>query len=259
MRFIGQNHIMNQLGFILPDLYLNPSRGANILLSGPSGFGKTTMAFGMCNYLAGKDFELYLYDREKFRFNKHVIFIDEIHKMKDLEILYPMMDEKSHVLILATNQDAILPEAFVNRTWQFTFSDYDDEELELICRSYSHIGISDDGFKKIILAGNRNPRIIKSLLDRISLFLSRNSVNPSTADYDHILESVFDIKDGMDTLCRRYIEILEEFGGNASLSLLKSALHVDEGTLRNTVEPVLLRKGVIRISQKGRCLTNVNF
>jgi Holliday junction resolvasome RuvABC ATP-dependent DNA helicase subunit len=63
----------------------------------------------------------------------------------------------------------------------------------------------------------------------------------------------------MDTLCRRYVEILEEFGGSASLSLLKSALHVDEGTLRNVVEPVLLRKGVIRISQKGRCLTNVNF
>lgn len=255
MRFIGQFHIMRQLRFILPDLYRNQSASCNILLSGPSGYGKTTMAVDICSFLAGKHFEVYWADWSPFRFEKRVIFIDEIHKVKDLESLFGIMDSKNHVMVFATNQDGNLPEAFVNRCYQFVFSDYSDEELILIAKRGSDFRTSDENFLVIVNAGNRNPRIVKSLCARISTFLRQNpEIDSYTADYERMLKEVFDIHDGLDTLCRRYLEVLEDVGGSASILLLKSLLHVDENTLKFQVEPILLRKKLINISSKGRSL-----
>jgi len=255
MRFIGQNYIMQQLRFMLPVLYSNQSMGENFLLQGPSGFGKTTMAVGICNYLSGNSFEIYNYDKIPFRFYKRVVFIDEIHKMNDPEFLFPIMDGKKHVLVLATNHDSVLPEALVNRCIQFIFTDYSEEELIIICRDFSKLPISEANLLKIINAGNNNPRIIKSIITRMEMyFVGNSSEDPRTTNYDEILTRVFDINDGIDTVSKRYLEILEDVGGICSLSMLKSLLHVDENTLKQIVEPVLLKKGKIKITPKGRIL-----
>lgn len=247
---------MNQLKFILPDLYKNPQKGANFLLRGPSGYGKTTMALAIAHYLSGKYFEFYLGDWTEFRFHKRVIFIDEVHTMKTFENLYPFMDEKARVFILATNKDGNLPEALVNRCYEFIFDDYSQEELLLIARESAKFSAPDESFISIINAANQNPRVIKSLVDRFSTYFSENpSIDSRSADFSSILTNVFSIKDGLDTLSRRYLEVLEDVGGNASLSLLRNILHVDEGTLKNQIEPVLLKKSLIRITSKGRSLS----
>jgi Holliday junction resolvasome RuvABC ATP-dependent DNA helicase subunit len=258
MRFVGQFHIMRQLRFILLDLYKNPAASCNILLSGPSGYGKTTMATEICTFLAypkEKDFEVYWANWTDYRFEKRVIFIDEIHKVPDLESLYGVMDSKKHVMVFATNQDGNLPEAFVNRCYRFDFTEYSDEELLVIARQSSNFSAPDESFMEVVNAGNRNPRIIKSLCSRLGSYFGQSpEINSQTADFRRILEEVFDIQDGLDTLCRRYLEVLENVGGNASILLLKSLLHVDENTLKFQIEPVLLRKNLIRISSKGRSL-----
>lgn len=254
MRFIGQNHIMNQLRFILPELYKNPENGANILLRGPSGYGKTTMALGICSYLAGKDF---IISSAEFpsAYNKRVIFIDEVHKIEGLESLYHLMDLRSRVLVFATNSDGNLPEAFQNRCWEFIFKEYDDDELLIIAKDSAEFYAPIDKFVPIVEAGARNPRIIKSLVSRLNMYFSQNKdVDPSTVDFTEIMEQVFDIQDGLDTLCRRYLEALENVGGVASINLLKSILHVDQNTLTNQVEPILMKKGLVQISSKGRKL-----
>jgi len=253
MRYIGQLHIMKQLKALLPELLENPGMGANILFRGPSGYGKTTMALAACHYLAGKDFEVYWADWTEWKFSKRVVFIDEVHKVKDLESLFKIMDSREHVIMFATNQDATLPEAFVNRcVWEFIFDDYHDDELLLIARESASFSASDEQFMLIVDAGNRNPRIIKGLTDKLGVYLRQNSMNSETADFKEILENTFDIKDGLDTLARRYLEVLDDVGGTASINLLRSILHVDEGTLKNSVEPVLLRKGLVEIKPKGR-------
>lgn len=258
MRFVGQHHIMNQLRFILPSLYQNSTHGANFLLVGPSGFGKTTMAISIAEYLAGKHFEYYLGDWTNFHFRKRVIFIDEVHLMKTPETLYPLMDVKegpdAHVFILATNQNGNLPEALQNRCMEFIFDDYSDDELLLIARESAGFNASDESLMKIVEAGNRNPRIIKGLIDRFRLYFQINDVDSTTADYNEILSTVFRIDGGLDTLCRRYLETLEKVGGNASISLLASILHVSKDTLQNQIEPILARNGYIRITSKGRIL-----
>jgi Holliday junction resolvasome RuvABC ATP-dependent DNA helicase subunit len=254
MRFIGQTHIIKQLRFLLPDIYEN-KRGANILLKGPSGYGKTTMAVSIAHYFSGKDFEYYIGDSKPFDFKKWVVFVDEVHTLKAFEPFYPLMDEKRHVLLFATNQNGNLPEAFVNRCFEYIFDDYSDEELMLIAKESAGFSTSDENLMFTVEAGNRNPRIIKSLVDRLNIFFSRTAeMNPYSANFQEIFENVFDIKGGLDTLCRRYLEVLHDVGGTASFSLLQNILHVDEGTITNQVEPILLRKGLVQITRKGRIL-----
>jgi Holliday junction resolvasome RuvABC ATP-dependent DNA helicase subunit len=255
MYFIGQNHIIRQLHFILQNLELEPSSGINMLLVGPSGYGKTRLALTICEFLAGKDFEYYLGTAVKFFLKKRVIFIDEVHKLQNIETFYPIMDAKNHVLIFATNEHGDLPEPFVNRCWQFIFTEYDDDELLLICYESAGFRSNDESFRKIIDAGNRNPRVIKELLDKFRLyFLSNPGIDSTTADYGEILKTVFRIENGLDTLCRRYLEVLDNVGGTASINLMKNILHVNSVILQEYVEPVLLQKGLIRITSKGRTL-----
>lgn len=253
MRYIGQLHIMKQLEILLPRLYNDPELGANILFRGPSGYGKTTMALAVGHYLAGRDFEVYWADMTQWKFRKRVIFIDEIHRVDNLERLFQVMDAKEHVMMFATNQDANLPEAFVNRCiWEFIFDDYNDDELLLIARESSTFSASDEQFMHVIEAGNRNPRIVKGYVDKLGFYFQQNKIDSRSADFKQIMEQVFHVKDGLDTLARRYLEVLEDVGGTASVNLLRSILHVDEGTIKNSVEPVLLRKGLVKITSKGR-------
>lgn len=261
MRFIGQHHIMNQLKAILPNLYKNPTHGCSILLKGMSGFGKTAMAHNICRYLSGPSYEFYLGDTGNYKFVKRVVFIDEVHTVKNLERFYPLMDDKdsptAHVFVFATNLDGDLPEAFVNRCYEFVFDEYTTDELLLIARESSGFRASDEQFMQILDAGNMNPRIIKSLCTRLGIYFDENpSVSTVGLDFSKLINDFFRIENGLDTLCRRYIETLQSIGGTASLNIIKTILHVDESSIRNSVEPILIRKGILRITSKGRSLVD---
>ena len=107
----------------------------NFLMRGPSGWGKTRMSFMICNYLTGGDFD-YQLAGDNFYFNEEtrVHFIDEIHLLQTPEVLYPKMDSGKYVILLATNDAALLTEALVNRCTQFNFQPYTLEELREITR-----------------------------------------------------------------------------------------------------------------------------
>ena len=255
MRFIGQHHIMNQLKFLLPDLDRNKHKGANFLLKGPSGFGKTLMAHNMCRFLARDSYQFFLAETREFNFVKRVVFIDEIHKVSDLERFYPLMDEKNHVFVFATNHDAVLPEAFVNRTYEFIFDDYSEEELQLIARESCQFSATDKQISDIIIAGNGNPRIIESICERLWIYFSENKISVTEGmSFSAVISEIFRINNGLDTLCIRYIDTLKSLGGVASFNLIKTVLHTDEDSIKNTVEPLLMKKGIIRITSKGRSL-----
>lgn len=255
MRFIGQKHIMNVLAFVLPELYRNPGMGNNFLFVGPSGYGKTTLALDICNFLANDLFEMYLADDKPFALKRRVIFIDEVHRIKLHELLYPHMDSKNHVFVFASNLSGNLPEAFRNRCDEFNFSEYSDDELILMTLEQSTFKISTENALKIVDAGQRNPRIIGKLMVNLGLYFSNHpELDTSKVDFSEILENVFLIEDGLDVACRNYIDVLERVGKRASLTLLKNLLHFDTETITNRIEPVLLRKGLIIITSKGRIL-----
>src|SRR3990172_10525900 len=118
MFFIGQEHIMYQLGDILTYTY-ETKKGINLLFRGASGYGKTELSKRCCKFLVGNGYEYSLGNNPKFDNKIWVHFIDEIHLMETPEILYPIMETEKYVFIFATNYDSILPEALVNRCKSF--------------------------------------------------------------------------------------------------------------------------------------------
>lgn len=256
MYFIGQTHIMNQLSDILPTLYGNKS-GASFCIRGPSGWGKTRLALMMCNYLSGGSFSVYLGDKVNFDKSHRVHFIDEVHLMKTPEMLYPLMDSKEYVIIIATNDAAILPEALVNRCFEFIFEQYTKEELSEICRMNLKFPMQNSFVDYVVESSGGNPRVMKNLLDRLNMIMLNrpNLINSlDIGGFKGLLKDVFGIVNGMDVLCIRYMDALQNVGGTASIQTISTMLHVDQGTLKFYVEPVLLYKNKIRITSRGRSL-----
>lgn len=257
MYFVGQSHIMRQLKDILPHLY-ETGAGMNILIRGPSGWGKTRMSFMICNYLTGGDFEYCLGDSLLFNENVRVHFIDEVHLVEHPEVLYPRMDSGKFVIVIATNDVAMLPEALSNRCVEFIFDRYTIPELREISKTcLGSVEVSTDKLDYIIESGGYNPRIIKSLISRLSIILSRNPNILNGLDlsrFKQLLADVFGIHDGMDVMCTRYIESLEKLGGTASIQTISAYVHIDQNTLKYYVEPILLYKERIKITSKGRSL-----
>ena len=252
---------MKQLDGILHWLYADEARGMNILLRGPSGWGKTRMAFMICNYLSAGHFEYCLGDKMTFDKKLRVHFIDEVHLLKEPEVLYPDMDSGKFVIILATNDVDPIKEALSNRCTQFIFEEYSLQDLREIAKPQLQYKFPDKFLDTIIDAGANNPRIIKNIISRINILMSFNQTmleGLSMEQFNNFLHDSFGIQDGMDVMCNRYLTTLKTLGGTASIQTLASVLHIDSATVRYYVEPILLYKGKIKITSKGRSL-NDNF
>lgn len=255
MKFIGQSHIMRQLAVMLPDLYSKGSgNGETFLFRGPSGYGKTRMALLTANYLSGRNFYMCLGNQFKFTGSSWVNLIDEVHLIPLPEVLYPILDSRKHVLIMTTNDIAELSEPLVNRSIDLIFTNYTQEELRQIISESIHIHFPDTYLDYIIKCGSGNPRICLSLSRRIESLLKSGGDISSIQKFIYFIESMMGIKDGLDTVAQRYIDVLTSLGGIASIDTLSMMLHVDKATIRSQVEPGLMYRNLIRISSKGRLL-----
>lgn len=253
MYFIGQSTIMAQLQILLPRLYQS-KKGANILLRGPSGWGKTRMAYLICNYLASRDFQFSIGNKEPFNKNLWVHLIDEVHLVKEPEYLYPLMDSGNYVFVLTTNDVEILPEALSNRCYEYIFAPYTVEELRIITQDALWSKMDTECLDLIIDSGGRNPRIIIKLVDRINLYQAERGIIPDRDKLVTVLKAYLGIINGLDIECQRYIEVLREAGGRAALDTLSVMLHINKDSIRYNIEPVLLQKRLIQITSKGRIL-----
>lgn len=248
---------MNELALYLPVLYEKKDESMSFLLRAPSGWGKTRMGFMIANYLTGGEFEYIIADQLRLNFRARVIFIDEVHLLRNTEMLYPLIDAKKNVFLFATNEVAVLPEALTNRCVNLIFEDYKQNELRTICSTYLPVGLRTDFVDYIIQSSGSNPRIIKNNCFRINLLRDRDRHvfdNCSFDEFKGILSSIFGIKDGLDNLCNRYMEALKSLGGTASLHTISTAMHMDQGSVRFQIEPILLHKKLINIGSKGRSL-----
>ena len=241
---------------MLPTLYKNPEKGVGMIFAGPSGYGKTTLAIACAKYLAdGKLFNSYLGSDPHIVLNRHVNIIDEVHLMKTPEELYPVLDEGNKVIILTTNFSGNLPEALQNRCRQYIFTEYDKEELLLMAMDSTTFKASEENYLKLVDATGGNPRELKILVDDFGQYFQENpQISSLAVDFNQILENVFQIKNGLNTLSRRYLEVLSDVGGKSSLHLLQTILHLDSNVITQQIEPVLLKKGLIQITSKGRML-----
>lgn len=246
---------MLQLGDSLPEIY-KTKEGITYLFRGPSGYGKTEIAKKCCNYLAGKEYQYCLGSNFSFNPNIWVHLIDEVHLLEQPEVLYPLIDSGKYVFVLATNFDSLLPEALTNRSKNYIFVDYTEEELFDIVRVHATLPLREETIRYIIKISGGNPRImIKTYLSNIELHF-RNDVGALTSMPEEQLEKEIDklhgIVNGLDRISRHYLDGLKELGGRASITLLASTLRLDVNTIKYTIEPLLLKKGYIKITNKGR-------
>jgi Holliday junction resolvasome RuvABC ATP-dependent DNA helicase subunit len=102
----------------------------------------------------------------------------------------------------------------------------------------------------------RNPRImIKTFLNNLEIHYSNKKEELLERSDEELIENIdriHGIRGGLDKVSRQYLDTLKELGGRSSINLLSAAANLDINTIRYTVEPALLYKKLIRITNKGR-------
>ena len=254
--FIGQSKILRELEYIIP-LARDKEEPFNILFSARSGYGKTFLGLMVVSRVASfqilikEDANSIIRSLETGKTRSNLI--DEVHMIKNIELLYPLMDSGKYFLIFATNQSYELPEAFKRRCIQLIFEKYSKPELARIAKDcLQGLEIGAGCLDDIVRASNYTPGNIHLLCMRLRTVFGREGGFDQNKLND-ILVNVFNIQDGLDPRCREYLEILErmEF---ISLDSLSYILGVSKDTIKTEVESVLLSKGLIQITSKGRSL-----
>jgi len=257
MKFIGQERIIRELKILLPQIKHDDLK-MNFLLRGVSGYGKTLLGLRMCSYLSGSRYQ-YMFADNVIAPYKDVlsIFIDEIHLLENPEFIYQWLDKKETTFIFATNEYSDLKEPLVNRCTVYTFEDYTDNELLEIAGMYmNNSQFTKDMLWLVCLSGNKNPRRINNLCGRLNAI---NNITPirNLEELNYIMENIIGIVDGIDPLCKKYLDTLTRLD-TSSLETLSRVSGISKTTIQREIEPILLYKKLISISSKGRSI-NVNI
>lgn len=290
--FIGQSRVREQLKLLLEAAQLQHRTPDHILLSGPPGLGKTTLAMIVAEELRKP---LHLTSGPAIRHAGdlaailsaltpgEVLFIDEIHRMSRAaeEMLYLAMEDfridivvgkgagatsipldiSPFTLVGATTRAGLLPNPLRDR-FGFTahLEFYENSELESVVERAAgllKVDIPDDAIQLIASRSRGTPRIANRLLRRVRDFGLVNQQPASILSVNAALE-LYDVDEfGLDRLDRSVLRALvERFGGGpVGISTLAMAVGEETETIESVVEPFLLRAGLISRTPRGRLAT----
>lgn len=283
---IGQSDVLNRLKISVIGCKNSGSCLPHVLIDGPPGLGKTTIASSIASEL---DVNLYTANAANLRSVKNIIpylmgiaprsvlFIDEIHRLPKIveEFLYPVMedfklyitmDSKPETIDLpvftmvgATTSGGSLSQPFYDR-FQIKehLSFYTDDELaKLAGLNAKKLGliVSDEDLKEIAKRSKGTPRILNA---RLQWYRNYKSCQSNDASVDEIFNLQGIDKHGMDAYDRVYIELLKKSRGNPlGIKAISSLTGIAIETIENSIEPYLVRKGFVVRTGKGRVLGNI--
>jgi Holliday junction DNA helicase RuvB len=293
--FVGQPSIHQQLQIFITAARNRAEALDHVLLFGPPGLGKTTLAHIICNEMEGKlhqtsgpvlekagDLAALLTNLEQ----GDVLFIDEIHRLSPAieEILYPALEDYEldiligegpaarsiklslppFTLIGATTRAGLLTSPLRDRfgiVQRLEF--YDSQQLQqIIYRSCGILGLEgdDDGVAEIARRSRGTPRIANRLLRRVRDFAE---VKGDGVLSKNIACSALDMLEvdehGFDEMDRRLLSaIVRKFdGGPVGVDNLAAALSEERDTLEDVIEPYLIQQGFIMRTPRGRVATRL--
>lgn len=259
---VGQTRIKKELSYLIPPM--RDGIGMNILLRGPSGYGKTHLAKIVAIMASGGDCNrctLYSHYSPDFILEekelRYVNILDEIHKLDSPEFLYHFMDKEERCFILCTNEYGELKEPLQNRCLSFNFEEYSlEDSKELIKRIFKkkEIYLSDSHVQIIAKNSRGNPREIHNICKKLFYIFKADGI-PNQDDLETIIETRLGIIGGLNRTDMRYLNFLRE-QRNASIETLARGLNVPKSYLLYEIEPFLLKQGMITISSKGRMLND---
>lgn len=291
--YVGQEKVKGNLAVYMQAAKLRNEPLDHVLLYGPPGLGKTTLAHIISNEMgvsirvtSGPSIEK-AGDLAAILTNLNegdVLFIDEIHRLNHTveEILYPAMEDysldiiigkgpsartvqiplKRFTLIGATTKAGMLSAPLRDRFGVLCRLEmYSVEELaEIVTRSAQVLGVNiqREGAIEIASRSRGTPRIANRLLKRVrdySAVLGHESI--TAADADLALERMEIDKLGLDNIDVKLLNsMMTKFSGRpVGLETLAATINEDKNTIEDVYEPYLLQLGFIARTPRGRVCT----